>query len=78
MEALYNLLYRERFWTAYHYIGLIFKHQEEALFKFFCMKERVSLHAIMVYFILTFIREIATEEGSCAYKIFYIGFNVLI
>ena len=45
IEVLYKLLYRKRSKTEYHIcIKPDFKCQEEALFKFFCMKERLGPH----------------------------------
>ena len=44
MVALHKLLYRKRFQTAYDYRRLHIKRQEEALIKFFCMKERLRPH----------------------------------
>ena len=42
MEVLYKLLYRKRFWTAYHHISFNFKRQEIALFKLFLYKREAG------------------------------------
>ena len=58
MEVLCNWMYSWRFLTAYHYIRRIFKRQEEALFKLFCMKERLGPHVMKVYCLLLYLRSL--------------------
>ena len=75
MAVLYKLLYSQRFYTAYHYIRLIFKRQDEAFFAFFCMKERLSPHVIKVYY--RFIAFLSRDNWYVSYNNNYVTETLL-